>query len=642
MMTESQTPEGSSSDRTLTYLYEHPETIVSLDTETDGLRVDDGRNQCIGISIAWRVEETGRIAKTYWGINHRVGQNVDDKTMKKILYVLQKQRRPIVFANAQFDIMSCLTIGIDLRENPFYDVLTMMNMTHEEWTNGRRGLDELAAHWEVGSKISEWEYAKFDEKIRRRKTGVDPDTGKAIYENVAVQVPVERTTLKWQKEHGWPHTTPEMLYEYAAQDAVVTYKVWECITATPEWAELPQDAWEHKSETILTLMEMKRRGILIDQELAQELLDEGERAKAKVVEALGGLNPGSNKDLQELLIERLGLPVLKTSEKTGAPSFDKSVMPEYDLMLERDGRDEAKYIKIYRGWTTAVGLLLRPYLTLVSPDGRLRTEYTTHQTRTGRLSSRNPNLQQISKDGGSPWNDRIKKCFVARPGFVLLSADYSQLELRLGTAYSQEPELLKVFAEGRDIFDEMTVAIKEQLSRSNARLAEEWTRHKTKTMVYSIQYGGGVKRIMSAFGISKKDAQSLINGFYRAYRKFRALSELCTDRVENTGKLKLWTGRYRRFKFRNHSYKAMNSLIQGGAADIVERVMNYAMKHIDNEDCRMLLQVHDALVFEVREDLADEYAVKIHDLMVNVNEICDPTGTEPLFPVTFEVEVSAW
>src|SRR5690606_6248175 len=138
------------------------------------------------------------------------------------------------------------------------------------WTNGRRGLDELAAYWEVGPKISEWEYAKFDEKIRRRKTGVDPDTGKEIYENVAVQVPVERTTLKWQKEHGWPHTTTEMLYEYAAQDAVVTYKVWECITATPEWAELPQDAWEHKSETILTLMEMKRRGILIDQELAQE------------------------------------------------------------------------------------------------------------------------------------------------------------------------------------------------------------------------------------------------------------------------------------------------------------------------------------------------------------------------------------
>lgn len=641
-MTESQTPEGSSSDRILTYLYEHPETIVSLDTETDGLRVDDGRNVCIGISIAFLVESTGKMAKIYWGFNHRRGQNVDEKTRKKIAYVLQKQRRPIIFANAQFDILSCLTVGIDLRENPFWDVLTMMNMVQEEWTIGRRGLDELAAYLGCSSKIHEWEYAKFDEKVRRRKTGTDPDTGKGIYESVTVRVPRERTTLKWQKENGWPHTTPEMLHEYAAQDAVVTYNVWATIVSMKEWADLPRDAWQRKSETILTLMEMRLRGVLVDQELVGQLIEEGEQAKAKVIEMLGGLNPKSNPDLRELLIERLGLPILKVSEKTGAPSFDKSVMPEYDEMLSRDGRDEAKFIKIYRGWDTAVGLLLVKFRDLVSPDGRLRTEYTTHQTVTGRLSSKNPNLQQISKDGGAPWNDRILKCLIPKPGFVHLSADYSQLELRIGTAYSQEPELLKIFEEGRDIFTEMTAQIKEQLSKTSPRIAEGWTRHKTKTLVYSIQYGGGVKRIMSAFGVSKKDAQTIISNFYRTYRRFRALSDLITERVESTGKARIWSGRYRHFKYRNDSYKGMNSVIQGGAADVVERVMVHAMKTLDNEDCRMLLQIHDALVFEVREELADEYAVKIKNLMEDVNGICAPDSEEPLFPVKFAVEVSVW
>lgn len=86
----------------------------------------------------------------------------------------------------------------------------------------------------------------------------------------------------------------------------------------------------------------------------------------------------------------------------------------------------------------------------------------------------------------------------------------------------------------------------------------------------------------------------------------------------------------------------MNALLQGGAADIVERVWVHVMEHLDNEDCRALLQVHDALVFEVREDLALLYAQKIHDMMVDVNAICAPSLSEPLFPVKFEVEVEVW
>lgn len=609
-------------DQLLQYLYEHPEQRVALDTETNGLRVDDGRHQAIGISMAFRVPETGKMAKAYWGINHRVGENVDADTVKKLRYILVKQRRGIIYANAQFDMLALETIGMNVRANPFWDVLTIQNLIDENWTRGRRGLDELSVYHDVGTKVHEWEYARY---VEGRKT------------------PLEKTTLKWQKENGWPHTTPEMMDHYASVDALQTWLISEKQFESSEWHELPSDCWDNKRETILVLTELRCRGVRLDLDLVQQLHDEGERAKAKVIEVLG-LNPASHKDMKELFIERLQMPILKKSEKTGEPSFDKTVMPEYDMILERDGRDEAKFYRVYQGWKTAVGLLLGPYLKLVSPDGRLRTEYTTHVTATGRLSSRNPNLQQISKGSNpAPWNDRITKCFIPKDGYTLLSADYSQLELRLATAYSQEPELLKIFEEGRDIFTEMTEALVEQFRQAgNNRLADGWTRYKTKTMTYSIQYGGGVGRIKNAFGVSEREAKQIINSFYRTYRRFRALDDLCKKRVKESLRLKLWSGRFRHFKYPGENYKAMNSLCQGGAADIVERVMVRAMKELDNEDCRMLLQVHDALVFEVRTEMVDEYKVRIEELMEDVNGICDPDGVEPLFPVKFAVEVTVW
>ena len=116
----------------------------------------------------------------------------------------------------------------------------------------------------------------------------------------------------------------------------------------------------------------------------------------------------------------------------------------------------------------------------------------------------------------------------------------------------------------------------------------------------------------------------------------------CRSRVQETKKLKLWSGRIRHFRSAEESYKAMNALLQGGAADVVERVWVHVMDVLDSEGCRCLLQVHDALVFEVREDLVEEYREKIRVVMEDVNGICDPGSTEPLFPVRFAVDVTDW
>lgn len=606
------------SDTVLDWLYKHPEVPVALDTETNGLNVFDRSDKAIGLSITFKVNDT--YVSWYWGARHKVGQNIDKATAQKIRWVLEKQRRLLILANWQFDMASMLTLGVDLRANPFHDVLTCQNLINENWTFGRRGLDELAVYTlsDESRKVTTWEW-------------------EADY------------PLETEKTTGWPNTTPEMMFGYACTDTELTYKTWEVQVSTPAWKDLEHtDVWDVKQDAIRALLEMRLRGIFMDLSHVQKWYDYGKSEMQRVKDELG-LNPASNKDMQELMINRLGLPVLKKSEKTGAPSFAAAVMEEYEPMLERLDSPVAQQVKTYQGWKTACGLLLGAYLEYTSPiDGRLRTEYTTHVTKTGRLSSKNPNLQQISKETeGKPWKECIKASFIAREGYILLSADYSQLELRLATAYSQEPALLKIFEEGRDIFTEMTEEIRKQLlqsakTASETKLAEEWTRQKTKTLVYSIQYGGGVKRIMSAFGVSKPVAEKLRRNFYNTYPRFRALEEGCKQKAEHNLKCRIWTGRYRHFKHKSEGYKAMNSVMQGGAADVVDRVMVAAMRELDSEDCRLLLQVHDALVFEVREDLEDEYRERIQSLMEDVNGICAPDSDEPIFPVTFAVEVSTW
>jgi len=579
----------------LRYLYEHPDTTVSFDTETDGLRVDDGRNRAIGASVAYRNEE-GRLKSFYLGWGHAVGRNVDEILVEQLAYVLLQEGRSLVAHNWQFDANALLTVGIDITQVPFWDTPTMALLINENAPFSKE-LGTLAQHY-LGSriKLSEWAY-------------------EASY------------PLKQEKTTGWPNTTPRMMDEYARMDTEATLLLWEHFVQHRFWLELPDEIWQNKMAVIRILRIMKSRGVALNQNLTRELLEEGEAEKERIKAELG-LNPGSVKDRYELYVNRLNLPVIKTTP-AGNPSFDKDVRKEYDQILSLRGDDTAKVVTAYAGWNTAVGLLLRPYLDLVSPDGRLRTTYTTHVTHTGRLSARDPNLQQISKEGKSPWNDRIKKCFVPRPGYVLLNADFSQLELRIAAGYANEEGLKQVFNEGRDIFDEMAAQL-------------GMTRGETKILVYSMQYGAGKKRIKNAFGVSIMRAIQIIENYYATFPNFRRLGESITAMAERDMRVPLWTGRFRKLQYKSEGYKAMNSVMQGGAADIVERVMVKCFEAFDDDDtCRLLLTVHDSLVFEVREDLAEELAPKIAAMMSDVDSITQEVAGES-FGVKFAVEVEVW
>lgn len=545
-------------------LYDNPTIPVAVDTETTGFNTVGGDDHCIGVSIA-AVLGDGPVSH-YFGILHSKGENISEDTWELLKRVLE-QGRPLIWANVQFDVLALETIGIDTEASPFWDILTVANMVDEN-DPIQKSLAQLSIR-----------YLKEQGKL-------------------------DTPEIKKEKKTGWLNTTPEQMWDYAVADAVTTWRIWDQQMKHPEWAAIPAEVWDEKQKLIRVLMHMRRRGIRVDQELASSMVATGEQ-RIEEIKSILGCNPASNKDMYSLLIEQLGLPILKKSAKTGKPSFDKFAMEEYELLLDRMESPVAKLIKEFRGWQKAISASYKPYLELVDTDGRLRCSYKTHGTVSGRLSCAEPNLQQIPKASDKPWNGRVKECFIAKDGYTLVEFDYSQLELRLGTAYANEPALKKVFAEGRDIFDEMSAQL-------------GMTRQDTKTLVYSMQYGAGEKRIMAAFGVTQPEAKAMRENYFNTFPRFKALSDTASENAARSGRVRMWSGRYRHFQYPSESYKALNSIIQGGAADIVERVMVRAFTQIDNPECELLLQVHDSLLWEIQTDKLDKYIPRIKSLMEDV------------------------
>lgn len=564
-------------------LYAEPRAVIALDTETTSLRVG-GDAQLVGISYA--SVAGGRVVSGYIPVGHQRGQNVGPDVLEQLHYVISVQPRTLVYCNAQFDILALESVGIPTEHQDILDVSAIAHLLNENEPRSK-SLDSLAEFY-LGEGVS-----KID----------DPFINK-------------------QKKVGWVDTTPEQIAPYATTDAELTYAVWLELTKQVEYDEVLSAHWPHKQELIRVLLAMRRAGVRVDTDLARHSVEVAEQEMARVRGQLG-INPASPKDLEGTLHGFLKIPVLHRTPG-GKPRFDKAAMADYDELLERLDSPVGTLLKEYRGWQKASSAAYKPYLTLLDSDGRLRCSYKMHGTVTGRLSCSEPNLQQIPKSSDKPWNGRVKECFIADDGYTLVNADFSQLELRLATAYAPDTKLVEVFNEGRDIFTEMS----QQLGMS---------RQDTKTLVYSMQYGAGVNRVKTAFHITAAEARERIETYRRTYPLFQELSARTSRQAEREGFVRTWTGRKRRFQYPSDSFKAMNAMIQGGAADIVERIMVRMYGEVASEDCRMLLQVHDSITFEIRTELVGQYVPEIRRVMEDVETVL---GFDP--QVRFAVDITPW
>jgi len=555
--------------------------FIAIDTETNGKDVRDGRGICYGVSVS-----DGHTSM-YLPFRHRQlpEENLDFHLYRPLLQELLDTKKLIYF-NAKFDIVSLGTLGLDTRHKEFFDCMILAHLVDENRPFAGKNLDACAKMYcgNGGKKVSE-EYA-------------------------------------WcLKTYGYENMTASITSDYAATDALITYQLYMKLLPYLR-AEKLKEMWEHKREFIELLIDMESEGVLVDQDLCNEMAERGDREMERIFFTLNTRNPASTRDLEYLLIDQLHLPVVGRTPK-GKPSFNKRAMELYDLMLERSNNPLAKQVFAYRGWQKSVSSNYRPYVRLLSPDARLRGNYFMHSTVTGRLSCKEPNLQQIPREGAKPWNGKMKKCFIPKPGYVLLEGDYKQLEFRLSASFAKEPLLLAAFHDPtRDVFDEMSALL-------------EMERYEAKTLEYTLSYGGGIPRIMAAFGVSESRAKEIRDNHDRTYPNLRKASTYASNYVVANKKIPIWSGRYRHFLSpKTEAYKAYNSLCQGGAADIMERTMlRAANQGYNTDDCRMLLQVHDSIIWEVREDLAPEIKPRLQAVMEDVT---------PSFGVPFNVDLHVW
>jgi DNA polymerase-1 len=371
---------------------------------------------------------------------------------------------------------------------------------------------------------------------------------------------------------------------------------------------------------------MEKRGVLIDKEVCLQEIAVGEGRMHQLRKSLDGMNPLSHKDLKILLVDQMKLPVVKRTPN-GAPSFDKEAMKEYEQILENNedynkgpwGSVAANILE-YRGWNITLGLCYRKFVEMVSPDGRLRCDYWLHGTKTSRCSCHDPNLQQTPKETAKVWNRNIKRAFRASPGYSLMQVDFSQGEMRLASGYAKQDNLIQTFTTGRDMWGDMVAA----LGRPKA---------KCKTLTYAKMYGAQRNKLKLILG--GDDPDQFITDWENYHDRIVAFSKIAEKKARARGHIYLWTGRMRHLNFDGGPRLAFNSLLQGGLAEIVKSAMIRLYREVDGEECRMLLMVHDSVIFEIKTEYLMQYTELIKKTMSRVTDEID-------FGVPFDVEEEMW
>ena len=361
------------------------------------------------------------------------------------------------------------------------------------------------------------------------------------------------------------------------------------------------------------LMAVERAGVRIDtaalaaqsQKIDQELA----QRSATIFEMAGGeFNINSPKQLAEVLFDKLQLPVLRRTGASRAPSTAVEVLEELALT-----HDIPRQILEWRQLMKLKGTYIDALPQLVHPEtGRVHTCFNQAVAATGRLSSSDPNLQNIPIR--TPLGREIRRAFIADPGHVLISADYSQIEFRVLAHLSEEPALVDAFREGVDFHERTAMKI---FGADSGRDKHD-LRSVAKMVNYALLYGKGAFTLAKDIGVTQQAAQEFIDAYFAGFPHVRAFIDRTLEEARATGVVKTMFGRRRLvpelhsrdFQRRAASEReAVNMPIQGSAADIMKRAMiDVHAALAPHPDARMILTVHDELLFEVPKARAEEFS----------------------------------
>jgi DNA polymerase-1 len=419
---------------------------------------------------------------------------------------------------------------------------------------------------------------------------------------------------------------------YAGEDADIAFRVKEPLEAAlNEMGELTL-LRDVEMPLIPVLARMEHNGVLIDQQVlaaqGRELKERLGIIEADLYEMAGEhFNPSSPKQVAEILFERLGLPVLERT-KTG-PSTSARVLSNLAVQHPLPGK-----LIDYRELEKLLNTYIERLPEAIHPEtGRIHTSFHQTSTATGRLSSSDPNLQNIPIR--TEVGERIRQAFVAPEGACLIGADYSQIELRLLAHFSEDRALIEAFESGRDLH-RMTA------SRIFAVAEEAMTpqlRDAAKRVNFGIIYGISPFGLARELGISQSEAKAYIDRFFLAYPNAKGWIDVMVERATSCGYAETILGRRRPLTHltsknvarRNFDRRnAVNTPIQGSAADLIKLAMLEIDRAIQEErlNAKMLLQVHDELIFEVVEKNCEPALAQIKEMMEDVMELRVPLAVE--------------
>jgi DNA polymerase-1 len=380
------------------------------------------------------------------------------------------------------------------------------------------------------------------------------------------------------------------------------------------------------------LAHMEATGVRLDvaylRALSLEVAEEIARLEAEVFRLAGHpFNLNSRDQLERVLFDELGLPAIGKTEKTGKRSTSAAV-----LEALREAHPIVEKILQYRELTKLKSTYIDPLPDLIHPKtGRLHTRFNQTATATGRLSSSDPNLQNIPVR--TPLGQRIRRAFIAEEGWLLVALDYSQIELRVLAHLSGDENLIRVFQEGRDIHTE-TASWMFGVPRE---AVDPLMRRAAKTINFGVLYGMSAHRLSQELAIPYEEAQAFIERYFQSFPKVRAWIEKTLEEGRRRGYVETLFGRRRyvpdlqaRVKSVREAAERMafNMPVQGTAADLMKLAMVKLFPRLEEVGARMLLQVHDELVLEAPKERAEAVARLAKEVMEGVYPLAVPLEVE--------------
>ncbi|BDA11564.1 DNA polymerase I [Aeromonas caviae] len=568
--------------------------LFAFDTETTSLDYMEAR--VVGVSFAI---EPGKAAYVPFGHDYLGApvQLTEAVVLGKLKPLLEDPARLKVGQNLKYDRNVLLNHGIEL-QGIAYD--TMLESYVLNSTASRHDMDSLARRYLNVETISFEEIA-----------------GKGVKQLTFNQIELEQAA------------------PYAAEDADITLRLhqtlWGKLSAEPGLAKVFS---EIELPLLPVLARMERLGTTIEPKLLHQQSQEIEVRLAeleKQAHELAGqeFNLSSPKQLGEILFTKLGLPIIKKTPK-GAPSTAEEVLAElaetYELpQLLMEHRGLAKLKSTY---TDKLPLMIKPQ------TGRVHTSYHQAVAATGRLSSTDPNLQNIPVR--NEQGRRIRQAFIPCAGYKLVAADYSQIELRIMAHLSGDKGLLTAFAEGKDIHK----ATAAEVFGVALDAVTSDMRRSAKAINFGLIYGMSAFGLAKQLGIGRAEAQKYMDLYFERYPGVLEYMERTRQQADVQGYVETLFGRrlyLPDIKSRNAGLRkaaeraAINAPMQGTAADIIKRAMINVdgwIRGIEDESIRMLMQVHDELVFEIREEKLEEYIALIKEKMSGAAELDVPLVVE--------------